>query len=129
MVLGTRLVGVLELVRHPRASGRAYAEPEADALAAPGEMRGDVMKLQIKVGKDGVIEDAKFKTYGCGSAIASSSLVTEWVKGKTVDEAAGIKNTQIAEELALPPVKIHCSILAEDAIKAAVDDYKKKHAN
>ena len=90
---------------------------------------GDVMKLQIRVGKDGVIEDAKFKTYGCGSAIASSSLVTEWVKGKTVDQASGIKNTQIAEELALQPVKIHCSILAEDAIKAAVDDYKKKHAN
>lgn len=88
---------------------------------------GDVMKLQIKVGKDGIIEDAKFKTYGCGSAIASSSLVTEWVKGKTLDEAAQIKNSEIAEELALPPVKIHCSILAEDAIKAAVDDYKKKH--
>jgi nitrogen fixation NifU-like protein len=88
---------------------------------------GDVMKLQIKVGKDGVIEDARFKTYGCGSAIASSSLVTEWVKGKTVDQALEIKNTQIAEELALPPVKIHCSILAEDAIKAAVADFKKKH--
>jgi nitrogen fixation NifU-like protein len=89
---------------------------------------GDVMKLQIKVGEDGVIEDARFKTYGCGSAIASSSLVTEWVKGKTVEEALTIKNTQIAEELALPPVKIHCSILAEDAIKAAVADYKKKHS-
>ncbi len=89
---------------------------------------GDVMKLQIKVGADGVIEDAKFKTYGCGSAIASSSLVTEWVKGKTLDQALSIKNTQIAEELALPPVKIHCSILAEDAIKAAVQDYKTKHA-
>ena len=88
---------------------------------------GDVMKLQIKVNESGVIEDAKFKTYGCGSAIASSSLVTEWVKGKTLDEAAALKNAQIAEELALPPVKIHCSILAEDAIKAAVDDYKKKH--
>ena len=87
---------------------------------------GDVMKLQIKV-ENGVITDAKFKTYGCGSAIASSSLVTEWVKGKTVDEAAGIKNTQIAEELALPPVKIHCSILAEDAIKAAIADYRKKY--
>jgi nitrogen fixation NifU-like protein len=85
------------------------------------------MKLQIKVGADGRIEDARFKTYGCGSAIASSSLVTEWVKGKTLDEAATIKNTQIAEELSLPPVKIHCSILAEDAIKAAVDDYRKKH--
>jgi len=89
---------------------------------------GDVMKLQIKVGKDGIIEDAKFKTYGCGSAIASSSLVTEWVKGKSLDEAVAIKNTQIAEELALPPVKIHCSILAEDAIKAAVADYKARHA-
>jgi len=88
---------------------------------------GDVMKLQIRVGADGVIEDAKFKTYGCGSAIASSSLVTEWVKGKTLDEALTIKNTQIAEELALPPVKIHCSILAEDAIKAAVADYKQRH--
>jgi nitrogen fixation NifU-like protein len=90
---------------------------------------GDVMKLQIKVGKDGIIEDAKFKTYGCGSAIASSSLVTEWVKGKTVDQALDIKNTHIAEELALPPVKIHCSILAEDAIKAAVADYKSKHGS
>ena len=88
---------------------------------------GDVMKLQIKVNEHGIIEDAKFKTYGCGSAIASSSLVTEWVKGKTVDQAMEIKNTQIAEELALPPVKIHCSILAEDAIKAAVADYKAKH--
>src|SRR5216110_2962009 len=88
---------------------------------------GDVMKLQIRVGADGRIEDARFKTYGCGSAIASSSLVTEWVKGKTLDQAASIKNTQIAEELSLPPVKIHCSILAEDAIKAAVEDYKKKH--
>jgi len=88
---------------------------------------GDVMKLQIKVNEQGVIEDAKFKTYGCGSAIASSSLVTEWVKGKTLDEAMSLKNTQIAEELALPPVKIHCSILAEDAIKAAVADYKQKH--
>jgi nitrogen fixation NifU-like protein len=88
---------------------------------------GDVMKLQIKVGASGIIEDARFKTYGCGSAIASSSLVTEWVKGKTLDEALGIRNTQIAEELALPPVKIHCSILAEDAIKAAVRNYKEKH--
>ena len=88
---------------------------------------GDVMKLQIKVNNDGIIEDAKFKTYGCGSAIASSSLVTEWVKGKTLDEAGTIKNSEIARELALPPVKIHCSILAEDAIKAAIEDYKKKH--
>jgi nitrogen fixation NifU-like protein len=91
---------------------------------------GDVMKLQIKVDHDtGIITDAKFKTYGCGSAIASSSLVTEWVKGKTLDEAGSIKNSQIAEELALPPVKIHCSILAEDAIKAAVADYRNKHDN
>ncbi|CAG9296086.1 Fe-S cluster assembly scaffold IscU [Celerinatantimonas diazotrophica] len=89
---------------------------------------GDVMRLQLKVGQNGVIEDARFKTYGCGSAIASSSLVTEWVKGKTLDEASEIKNTKIAEELALPPVKIHCSILAEDAIKAAIADYKKKNA-
>lgn len=89
---------------------------------------GDVMKLQIKVDdQTGIITDAKFKTYGCGSAIASSSLVTEWVKGKTLDQASTIKNTQIAQELALPPVKIHCSILAEDAIKAAVEDYRKKH--
>ena len=87
---------------------------------------GDVMKLQIKVDEDGIIEDAKFKTFGCGSAIASSSLVTEWVKGKTVDEASEIKNTDIAQELALPPVKIHCSILAEDAIKAAISDYRSK---
>lgn len=89
---------------------------------------GDVMKLQIKVNEAGVIEDARFKTYGCGSAIASSSLVTEWVKGKTLDEAMNIRNTQIAEELALPPVKVHCSILAEDAIKAAVQNYKEKHS-
>ena len=89
---------------------------------------GDVMKLQLKISDDGIIEDAKFKTYGCGSAIASSSLVTEWVKGKSIDEAAEIKNTAIAEELALPPVKIHCSILAEDAIKAAIADYRTKKA-
>ena len=88
---------------------------------------GDVMKLQIKVNNEGIIEDARFKTYGCGSAIASSSLITEWVKGKTLDQAGSIKNSAIAEELALPPVKIHCSILAEDAIKAAIEDYRKKH--
>jgi len=88
---------------------------------------GDVMKLQIQVGEDGVIQDAKFKTYGCGSAIASSSLVTEWLKGKTLDQATAIKNSDIAEELALPPVKIHCSVLAEDAIKSAIADYNKKH--
>jgi nitrogen fixation NifU-like protein len=87
---------------------------------------GDVMRLQIKVGDNGIIEDAKFKTYGCGSAIASSSLLTEWVKGKTLDEACEIKNTDIAEELALPPVKVHCSVLAEDAIKAAIQDYQGK---
>jgi nitrogen fixation NifU-like protein len=89
---------------------------------------GDVMKLQIKVNNEGIIEDAKFKTYGCGSAIASSSLITEWVKGKTLDEAGSIKNSEIAEHLALPPVKIHCSILAEDAIKAAVNDYRNRHS-
>lgn len=89
---------------------------------------GDVMKLQIKVNENGIIEDAKFKTYGCGSAIASSSLITEWVKGKSLDEALAIKNSEIAEELALPPVKIHCSILAEDAIKAAIADYKQKNS-
>jgi len=88
---------------------------------------GDVMKLQIKVGDDGVIEDAKFKTFGCGSAIASSSLATEWIKGKSIDEAEAIKNSQIAEHLSLPPVKIHCSVLAEDAIKAAISDYRDKH--
>ena len=119
---------VLDHYEHPRNVG-SFAKDDEDVgtgmVGAPA--CGDVMKLQIKVGKDGVIEDAKFKTYGCGSAIASSSLVTEWVKGKTVDEALGIKNSQIAEELALPPVKIHCSILAEDAIKAAVRDYKSKH--
>jgi len=90
---------------------------------------GDVMKLQIRVNDQGVIEDARFKTYGCGSAIASSSLVTEWVKGKTLDQAMDIRNTHIADELALPPVKIHCSILAEDAIKAAVEDYRRKHGS
>jgi len=90
---------------------------------------GDVMKLQLKISEDGIIEDAKFKTYGCGSAIASSSLVTEWVKGKSIEEAGEIKNTAIAEELALPPVKIHCSILAEDAIKAAIEDYKSKQGS
>lgn len=119
---------VLDHYENPRNVGSMNKE---DSMVGTGMVGapacGDVMKLQIKVGKDGVIEDAKFKTYGCGSAIASSSLVTEWVKGKTVDEALAIKNTQIAEELALPPVKIHCSILAEDAIKAAVADYKSKH--
>jgi nitrogen fixation NifU-like protein len=118
---------VLDHYEHPRNVGsldKDASDVGTGMVGAPA--CGDVMKLQIKVGKDGVIEDAKFKTYGCGSAIASSSLVTEWVKGKTVDQALAIKNTQIAEELALPPVKIHCSILAEDAIKAAVADYKAK---
>ena len=121
---------VLEHYENPRNVG-SFNKDDADVatgmVGAPA--CGDVMKLQIKVGKDGIIEDAKFKTYGCGSAIASSSLVTEWVKGKTLDQALEIKNTQIAEELALPPVKIHCSILAEDAIKAAVADYKQKRGD
>ncbi|MEI7612792.1 MAG: Fe-S cluster assembly scaffold IscU [Betaproteobacteria bacterium] len=120
-------VKVLDHYENPRNVGSFDKEEEGVATGMVGAPAcGDVMKLQIKVGKDGIIEDAKFKTYGCGSAIASSSLVTEWVKGKTIDQALEIKNTQIAEELALPPVKIHCSILAEDAIKAAVADYKKK---
>ena len=118
---------VLDHYEHPRNVGSFNKDDEGVATGMVGAPAcGDVMKLQIKVGKDGVIEDAKFKTYGCGSAIASSSLVTEWVKGKTLDQAMEIKNTQIAEELALPPVKIHCSILAEDAIKAAVADYQRK---
>ncbi len=119
---------VIDHYENPRNVG-SFAKGDAQVgtgmVGAPA--CGDVMKLQIRVNAQGVIEDAKFKTYGCGSAIASSSLVTEWVKGKTLDEAVSIKNTDIAEELALPPVKIHCSILAEDAIKAAVEDYKKKH--
>ncbi|MCL2591273.1 MAG: Fe-S cluster assembly scaffold IscU [Betaproteobacteria bacterium] len=119
---------VLDHYENPRNTGSFEQGEEGVATGMVGAPAcGDVMKLQIKVGKDGVIEDARFKTYGCGSAIASSSLVTEWVKGKTLDEALTIKNAQIAEELALPPVKIHCSVLAEDAIRAAVADYKKKH--
>src|SRR5258708_25323049 len=121
---------VIDHYENPRNVGSFDKEDEGVApgmVGAPG--CGDVMKLQIKVNKAGIIEDAKFKTYGCGSAIASSSLVTEWVKGKTVDEAATIRNTQIAAELALPPVKIHCSILAEDAIKAAIADYRKKYGS
>ena len=102
-------------------------DPEVGTGMVGAPACGDVMKLQIKVDENGIISDARFKTYGCGSAIASSSLVTEWVKGKTLDQAATIRNTEIAQELALPPVKIHCSILAEDAIKAAIEDYKKKH--
>ncbi|MCE1170253.1 Fe-S cluster assembly scaffold IscU [Azovibrio restrictus] len=122
-------VKVIDHYENPRNVGGFDKDEEGVGTGMVGAPAcGDVMKLQIKVGQDGVIEDAKFKTYGCGSAIASSSLVTEWVKGKTVEQALEIKNTQIAEELALPPVKIHCSILAEDAIKAAVADYKKKHS-
>ena len=118
---------VLDHYENPRNVG-AFDKDEKNVgtgmVGAPA--CGDVMKLQIKVSDDGVIEDAVFKTYGCGSAIASSSLLTEWVKGKTLDEAKAIKNTDIAEELALPPVKIHCSVLAEDAINAAIEDYKEK---
>jgi nitrogen fixation NifU-like protein len=119
---------VIDHYENPRNVG---AFDKGDASVGTGMVGapacGDVMKLQIKVNEQGVIEDARFKTYGCGSAIASSSLVTEWVKGKTLDQAMTIRNTDIAEELALPPVKIHCSILAEDAIKAAIDDYRAKH--
>ena len=119
---------VIDHYENPRNVGSFDKNEDGVATGMVGAPAcGDVMKLQIKVGPDGIIQDAKFKTYGCGSAIASSSLVTEWVKGKSIDEAGQIKNTQIAEELALPPVKIHCSILAEDAIKAAIADYKAKH--
>lgn len=118
---------VIDHYENPRNAGKFDAADENVGTGMVGAPAcGDVMKLQIKV-ENGVITDARFKTYGCGSAIASSSLVTEWVKGKTLDEATTIKNTQIAQELSLPPVKIHCSILAEDAIKAAVEDYRKKH--
>lgn len=120
---------VLDHYENPRNVG-SFGKDEVNVgtgmVGAPA--CGDVMRLQIKVNDSGIIEDAVFKTYGCGSAIASSSLLTEWVKGKTLDEAKAIKNTHIAEELALPPVKIHCSVLAEDAINAAIDDYRKKHA-
>lgn len=119
---------VMDHYENPRNVGSFDKEDEnvfTGMVGAPA--CGDVMKLQLNIDGEGVIQDAKFKTYGCGSAIASSSLVTEWVKGKTVDEAGKIKNTEIAEELALPPVKIHCSILAEDAIKAAIEDYRSKH--
>jgi len=119
---------VIDHYENPRNVG---SFPKGDEQVGTGMVGapacGDVMKLQIRVNEQGVIEDAKFKTYGCGSAIASSSLVTEWVKGKTLEQALEIKNSQIAQELSLPPVKIHCSILAEDAIKAAVQDYKEKH--
>ena len=119
---------VLDHYENPRNVGKMDIDDSVGTGMVGAPACGDVMKLQIKV-EDGIIVDAKFKTYGCGSAIASSSLVTEWVKGKTLDSAMEIKNSQIAEELALPPVKIHCSILAEDAIKAAVADYRKKHDN
>ncbi len=120
---------VVEHYENPRNVGTLNkADPEVGTGLVGAPACGDVMKLQIKVSEDGIIEDAKFKTFGCGSAIASSSLVTEWVKGKTLDEAATIRNSEIAEHLALPPVKIHCSVLAEDAIKAAVADYRAKNS-
>ncbi|CCQ74482.1 Fe-S cluster assembly scaffold IscU [Magnetospira sp. QH-2] len=120
---------VIDHYEHPRNVGALDKDDGTVGTGLVGAPAcGDVMKLQIKVSAEGIIEDAKFKTFGCGSAIASSSLVTEWVKGKSLDEAASIKNTEIAEELALPPVKIHCSVLAEDAIKAAIEDYKAKDA-
>lgn len=118
---------VLDHYDNPRNVGKMDADDDSVGTGMVGAPAcGDVMRLQIKVNDDGVIEDAKFKTYGCGSAIASSSLLTEWVKGKSLDEAGSIKNTEIAEELALPPVKIHCSVLAEDAIKAAIKDVREK---
>ena len=119
---------VIDHYENPRNVGALdKADPSVGTGMVCATASGDVMNLQIRVNNEGIIEDALFKTYGCGSAIASSSLVTEWVKGKTLDQAMAIRNTQIAEELALPPVKIHCSILAEDAIKAAIDDYRTKH--
>ncbi len=121
---------VMDHYENPRNVGSLDAEDEHVGTGMVGAPAcGDVMRLQIKVNDEGIIEDACFKTYGCGSAIASSSLVTEWVKGKSLEEAAGIKNTDIAEELALPPVKIHCSVLAEDAIKAAIDDLQRKRGS
>ena len=123
-------IQVLDHYENPRKVGSFAKEIKRVGTGMVGAPAcGDVMKLQIQVNEDGIITDAKFKTYGCGSAIASSSLVTEWVKGKSLEEAGTIKNTQIAQELALPPVKIHCSILAEDAIKAAIKDYKEKYEN
>ena len=119
---------VLDHYENPRNVGSFNKDEENVGTGMVGAPAcGDVMKLQIKVSDEGIIEDAVFKTYGCGSAIASSSLLTEWIKGKSLDEARSIKNTDIAEELALPPVKIHCSVLAEDAINAAIEDYKGKH--
>jgi nitrogen fixation NifU-like protein len=118
---------VLDHYENPRNVGTMEADDPSVGTGMVGAPAcGDVMRLQIKVSDEGVIEEAKFKTYGCGSAIASSSLLTEWVKGKTLEEAGKIKNTELAEELALPPVKIHCSVLAEDAIKAAIDDFRGK---
>lgn len=120
---------VLDHYENPRNVGTLDKEDDAVGTGLVGAPAcGDVMRLQIKVSDDGVIEDAKFKTFGCGSAIASSSLATEWIKGKSVDDAYALKNSEIAEELSLPPVKIHCSVLAEDAIKSAIEDYKKKKA-
>jgi nitrogen fixation protein NifU and related proteins len=120
---------VIEHYENPRNVGTLDQEDDSVGTGLVGAPAcGDVMRLQIRVNDSGVIEDAKFKTFGCGSAIASSSLATEWIKGKTIDEAATIKNSQIAEELSLPPVKIHCSVLAEDAIKSAIEDFKKKRA-
>lgn len=120
---------VMDHYEHPRNVGTLDKEDSSVGTGMVGAPAcGDVMRLQIKVNESGIIEDAKFKTYGCASAIASSSLVSEWVKGKSLDDAQKISNAEIAEELALPPVKIHCSILAEDAVKAAIDDYKAKHA-
>lgn len=118
---------VVDHYENPRNVGKFDIDDTVGTGMVGAPACGDVMKLQIKVNNEGIIEDARFKTYGCGSAIASSSLVTEWVKGKTLAEAGSIKNSEIAEHLALPPVKIHCSILAEDAIKAAVNDYRNKH--
>jgi nitrogen fixation NifU-like protein len=118
---------VLDHYENPRNVGTLDASaPDVGTALVGAPACGDVMKLQIKVGRDGVIEDAKFKTFGCGSAIASSSLATEWIKGMTIDQAMAVKNTQIVAELSLPPVKIHCSVLAEDAIKGAIADYRKK---
>jgi nitrogen fixation protein NifU and related proteins len=125
MAYSTKVIDHYENPRNVGSFDKGDEQVGTGMVGAPA--CGDVMKLQIRVNEQGVIEDARFKTYGCGSAIASSSLVTEWVKGKTLDQARTIRNTQIAEELALPPVKIHCSILAEDAIKAAIDDYRTKH--
>ena len=118
---------VIDHYENPRNVGKFDIDDTVGTGMVGAPACGDVMKLQIKVDEDGIIRDARFKTYGCGSAIASSSLVTEWVKGMHIDDAVNLKNSQIAEELALPPVKIHCSILAEDAIKAAVADYRAKH--